>query len=321
MGLFTQSENRIRCGSCSTEFDLNKNQNGCPLCGFGVTPSSNRPKITPIINDVNDYNYLTIPASMKLPDGKITQIGKLESTLGLFGMINDFFSAKACLRICANIMHKHNKQYVTIQELLDISKPIFEKKDLLKFKGFPSDINNDVAVGRLVHHFIRSFVKMGLFEVKVNEKVEKTNIWNEKFENILLRPTKQGLEFSQMKNNIFDNIIESQVFTTEEKKWMIDYLKKLDQSGFKEYTTLLKVYSFLKSGKNGNSDLCNWFKSDETFVEYVKSTSRNPNDDKAFRKKLINLSQTFGSGKISLLREFGVIKNKRNDYTLVGELK
>ena len=34
MGLFSQ-ENMIKCGKCSTEFDLGKNKGGCPLCGFG----------------------------------------------------------------------------------------------------------------------------------------------------------------------------------------------------------------------------------------------------------------------------------------------
>ena len=84
---------------------------------------------------------------------------------------------------------------------------------------------------------------------------------------------------------------------------------------------LKEIASFIQKGNNGNNDLREWFKKNPIFVSYVKEWSSKSDDDKEFEKQLSNLSQTYGSGKISLLRELGVISNKRNDYKVIGELK
>jgi len=84
---------------------------------------------------------------------------------------------------------------------------------------------------------------------------------------------------------------------------------------------LKEVYDFLKTGNNGNQDLWDWFEDNEKFQEYIKYRSEKAkNDDRIFRKQLHNYARTFASAKISLLRELGLVKNKRNDYTIVGEM-
>ena len=163
---------------------------------------------------------------------------------------------------------------------------------------------------------------MGLFDVMLKDKQEKKNIWNEEWKNILIRPTKEGLEFARLKNNVFDlGKYDEQVLTKEESAWLIGHLKEIGSKGFREYDTLLKVLNFIKEGNNGNKDLWNWFAKNNDFVSYVSEWSAKNDNPKAFNKQLSNLAQTFGSGKISLLRELGVIKNKRNDYTVIGDLK
>ena len=63
-----------------------------------------------------------------------------------------------------------------------------------------------------------------------------------------------------------------------------------------------------------------WLKKNPEFVSYVKERSGKSKNPKAFERQLENLSKTFGASKISLLRELGIIKNKRDDYTIIGEI-
>ena len=74
MGLFTTQENRIRCGKCNTEFDLIKNPDGCPLCGFGKKATKEgiaEVKTFPQkIQDDQASMYFQIPPSLKLSSEK-----------------------------------------------------------------------------------------------------------------------------------------------------------------------------------------------------------------------------------------------------------
>ena len=87
-------------------------------------------------------------------------------------------------------------------------------------------------------------------------------------------------------------------------------------------TLIQEVFEHIKSGHNGNKDLWNWFENDKRFQDYIRSRSRRAKEDpKIFDKQLSNYAKTFASTKISLLRELGIIKNKRNDYSIIGELR
>jgi hypothetical protein len=100
----------------------------------------------------------------------------------------------------------------------------------------------------------------------------------------------------------------------------LSYLKKIDGQGYKEYTILSNVFEFIKEGHNGKDDLWTWFQNNPSFVDYIKVWSRKVDDPKAFKAQVENLAPTFSAGKLALLREMGVIRNKRNDYTVIGEL-
>ena len=315
MAFFVGNENRIKCGKCGTEFDLNKNKAGCPLCGFWGKNKQKEEHIEAVAD-----NFLQIPPLIKLNDGKLI-INDESKSVGFWGMINDFFSGKMVIRICANMIHKSGNNFIKLSDLLEQSKTTFVQNNLSKLKGFPNDVNSESSIGRLVYHFINAFYKIGFLEVNFEGKREKDYIWNENWNKILIRPTKEGLEFSRIKNNYFDlGKKDSQILSNEECKWIIDYLKSIDKQGFKEYTTLKEVYLFIKEGNNGKNDLWEWFMKYEPFVEYIKKWSSKSSNQTNFNKQLKNLAITFSSSKVSLLRELGIMKDKRNDYTILGEL-
>lgn len=328
MKLFNLSENRIKCGKCSTEFDMSKNPSSCPLCGFGKeTTLSLLVKEQTIKEDrKDDLNvYLSIPPSLNLRQGKIT-VDEETRIWGSWLMFNDFFAPKFLARVLAWKIKKENREFIPLISLLKDSIHLIKRNGLSKLKGFPNSFSNledyqkDTAIGRLVNHFLRTATKMGLFEVKsIESKVKE--IWKEKWENISVTLTKEGLKFAQLKNIVFDENGKEQVLSRNEIIWLIQHLQQIDREGYKEYSILKEVYSFLKNGHNGNRDLWNWFTNNQRFREYVIQISkRTKNDQKAFSKQINNYARSFASSKISLLRELGVVKDKRNDYTLVGEL-
>ena len=52
-------------------------------------------------------------------------------------------------------------------------------------------------------------------------------------------------------------------------------------------------------------------------LERIKKGGKNK---EVFEKQLGNYSKSYAASKISLLRELGAIRNKRNDYTIIGEI-
>lgn len=322
MSLFKSDENRVRCGKCGTEFDLNRNKDGCPLCGFG---NKKEPEI--LINEKVDglekkdfiVNYLMIPPELKLKSGKV--IANEETKIwGSWLMFNDFFAPKFLTRTLAWKINNEKKDYISLKSLMEESILLIKKYGLSELKGFPN-LKKDSEGSRLVHHFLVSTTKMGMFEVE-STNFKAKDVWKEKFENINVKLTKEGLEFARLKNPVFDEGKKEQVLSEEEKDWLINYLKKIDKEGYREYSVLKEVYEFLKAGNNGNKDLWNWFEKNKKFQDYIKERIKKARKDPGvFEKQLSNYAKTFASAKVSLLRELGVIKNKRNDYTIIGELK
>ena len=232
-------------------------------------------------------------------------------------MFNDIFAPKFLMRITANLLKKQNAEYISVNDLISVSRDVIKGNGFSKLKGFPNDVEDDNSLGRLVYHFLKTAVNMGLFEARSKSNGEK--VWSEKWENILITITNEGLEFARLPNSVFDEGKKEQVLTSEERKWLINYFRRIDNTNYREYSTLREVYEFLSRGKCSYEDLCKWFRSQKRFVEYVKGKSKMTTNT-FLGKQLENYSQSFASSKISLLRELGVIKNKRNDYTVLGAL-
>src|SRR3989338_6280635 len=122
MKLFSNQENRIRCGRCGTEFDLTKNKEGCPLCGFGKKSFAESPlefskkKETP--KTQSSVEFFGIPPEMNLQKGKkITD--KETQTWGSWLMFNDFFAPKFISSVLAWKMYKEKKDFVFLSDLME----------------------------------------------------------------------------------------------------------------------------------------------------------------------------------------------------------
>jgi len=318
MGIFSSNENRIKCGKCNTEFDLDKNDY-CPLCGLGskkgyVDVYSSKQKIV----KSNSINYLGIPDNLKLKSIVPIKNDETES-VGSWGMFNSFFPGKAVLRILANMLNEKELKYAVLNDLIKKTSEVFKSNGLSKLRGFPNNPEASNSIGRLVYHFIKTFNQMGLFEVRIKEK-NNGEVWDEPWTNIEITLTREGLEFAKLRSKIFDDYELSQILTEEEKQWLLDYLKKIDKQGYKEFSILKNVFEFIKEGHNGKDELWDWFTKNKSFVDYVKGWSRKADDAESFDKQIKNLAPTFAAGKLALLRELEVIKNKRNDYSIIGKL-
>ncbi len=283
-------------------------------------------------NISEDRDYLHVPDQiMGFSDGKNGKIGfyvskerigenKRISSVGSWGQFNSFFPIKAALRILANHMLDRDILSVKLDDFVTVCLDIFNKKHYHKIRGFPSS-NKDTAKGRFVWHFLSTAYEMGLISISYSDlKYDGLPATLQDWDSVEIELTKQGMEFAVLPNNLFDNISEQQVLTNEEREWLISYLRKIDEDGYKEYSLLKNVYEYIKEGHNGKDDLWGWFKNNKVFQDYIKSWSRKAQrgDEQALNDQINTLSVSFSGSKVALLRELGVISNKRNDYTIVG---
>jgi ribosomal protein L37E len=314
-----QSENWIKCGGCGTEFDLNKNKLGCPLCGFGKNFVSNfSPEIQKErIHSLTYNKHMTIPPEMKLNHADVFS-DKETRTWGSWLMFNDFFAPKLITRVLAWKLYEEKSETVLLSSLMNDVINTIKENGLSKLKGFPN-LNKDPKGERLVNHFLSTITKMGLTIVKPLDSNVK-DIWKEDWEKIRVSLSNKGLEFAQLKNNVLDEGDIKQILNVEEKKWILNYLKEIDVMGYKDYSILKEVYNFLKDGNNGNKDLRNWFINNEKFRIYIPERSKRARESpEVFEKQIWNYARSFSTAKISLLRELGLVRDKRNDYTIMGE--
>ena len=308
-------------------FDLIKNSKGCPLCGFGRKSGHIEviDKVPKSGSDVTELGLEKLPSGLKLKSGSVKNDDETK-TWGSWLMFNDFFSIKFLARELAMKLKNSSVDTIILDKFITEVVEVIKTNRLNELKGFPKKIKNqdnlqkDPAVGRLVNHLLGTGIKMGLFSATSDGK-EIGEIWKYDWSKVSLTLTKEGLEFAKLRNPVFDDKKQEQVLYPEEKEWILDYLKKIDAKGYREYSILKEVYEFLKAGNNGNSDLWKWFENNEEYKDYIKRRSKKAsNDEKAFQRQLHNYARSFASAKISLLRELGLVKDKRNDYTIIGEL-
>jgi hypothetical protein len=275
-------------------------------------------------------DFLSVPDDIEgLENGSVMKYGTPEDMklqlVGTWGQFNSFFPVKAGLRILANLLSESKKGSINLREFVFRCRDIFRKvkinnKKLSKYRGFPLR-KKDSATGRFVWHFLIPAQEMGLIKItKSSLDYEgmpySPNDWNK----VYITITREGLEFARLKNPLFDGGDMEQILGKDEREWTINFLKEIDRKGFKEYTLLKDVFDFLKKGHNGKEQLWSWFENDSRFIEYVKSWSRKAKTPKELKKQIAGLARTFSASKIALLREVGIIRNKRGDYTLINEL-
>lgn len=276
------------------------------------------------------HNYLLVPKEVEeLENGSTMKYGTPEDLqlqlVGTWGQFNSFFPIKAALRVIANFLSEAKKDSVNLREFSLMCTDIFRRvkignKRLSKYRGFPLR-KKDTAIGRFVWHFLIPAQEMGLIRI-VRSSLDHNGIpyspndWSK----VDIAITREGLEFARLKNPLFDGDSVEQVFGEDERRWILNFLKKIDAEGFREYSLLKDVFDFLKQGHNGKEELWSWFENDQRFMNYVKSWSRKGNMPSEFKRQVENLARTFSASKIALLRELAIVRNKRGDYTIINEL-
>lgn len=252
------------------------------------------------------------PKLSSLRHGKIVLSGAAEY-VGTWGQFNSFFPIKAVLRVLSNVMSENNTSSINLQVLVDESIKSFKKARLKKFRGFPKHYRKESSIGRLVWHFMTTAHEIGLISLEGMDNIP-TSGWDEVYVSV----TKEGYEFASLENQILDLNGKQQILTKEEGNWLIDYLRKIDNLGFKEYSTLKGVYEELQKG---NTHIAGWFEKNDTFSAYLRSWSKKKDDPTAFARQLETLSTTFAQSKIALLRELRIVQNKRNNFTILNPLR
>lgn len=254
-------------------------------------------------------NYLSIPGKLKgLPKGKIIS-NQTTKHIGSWDQFNSFFPVKAILRILANMCKKQGEIYINLDKVVGKAKDIFQKKGLSDYRGFPLS-NKKSAIRRLVWHFIVPAYRMGLIDIPQDPDSLSRSEW----EKMDVAPTEEGMEFAPLKNKLFDEE-DTQVLSGPEKEWMADYLRKMDNKGYREYRLLKKV---IESIKKGGGDFRDYLIADEEFRKYVKKWSGK--QGKELDNLVSKMTNTLASSKIALLREMGIVSNKRGNYSLIGDL-
>lgn len=230
-----------------------------------------------------------------------------ENKFGSWGMFNSYVPGKATLRVLIHLMNKNDGKSVKYGDLVDECIIEFWKAGL-KRRGFPKK-TSESARSRLAMHLIWPYYEMGLIKI-FGEKNDPSVVI-----------TKEGVEFANLRNPVLDNGRKRQPLSSEERKWLLDHLKKIDELGYREFTVFNELIKFLSRGKRRFEDIVNHFKTNKEFESWIRQGSRHRDAPKAFARQLHNISKTFSSGKIALLRELGIVSDSRAKYKVIGKLE
>lgn len=251
-------------------------------------------------NFVKDLSNLE---NTKLAEPEIRQ-----SKFGAWGMFNSFVPGKASLRVLINLVSRRNGEPVKFLEMVDECVTYFSKSGLCKYRGFPKK-TSESAKGRLVTHLILPYDGIGLMKIEGSGK------------DSLVMITKEGLSFVKLQNPLLDGSDKTKSLSEEECEWLVSHLKRIDDLGYKEFSILESLTRFLSGADRKFEDIVGWFKGNEDFVAWLQAGSRYEHDPKAFLQQLDNVARTFASGKIALLRELGILSNKRATYKVIHRLE
>lgn len=231
-----------------------------------------------------------------------------ECSFGAWGMFNSYAPGKAALRVLTNLLSENGGEPIKFSYLIDECLTYFSRAGLCKYRGFPKK-TSESARGRLATHLVLPFHDMGLMRVYGSKKDRQVMI------------TKEGLAFARLQNPLLDEKGKTSPLSEEESKWLLEHLKEIDRDGYKGFSILKSLTEFLAGAKKEFEDIVDWFKNNQSFVEWLKDGSRYEDDPKAFSRQLDNVSRTFASGKIALLRELGILSTARATYKVLRPME
>ena len=270
-----------------------------------------------------DYSQF-LKYTKPLPVGFLHKPKITQSAVGTWFMFNSFLVGKALLRVLSAMLlqrtepNEANPATVSVTDLLETSYSAFKTANLLGYRGFPKEKEGHKYAGSNVKK-LRYFVIAPLEEMGF---VTIENINDEEFVGM----TRYGDELNILKNPILEGL-ETQhdrYLSDEEIDYLLNYLKKIDSEGYKEYSLLKDFYAYLRDGNRTHTDLENWFKANTKIINYLYKGSRSEQsgkdtDSKEFKEQLKHAAAAFVSGKVALLRELKLITNERGKYNTVRE--
>ena len=227
--------------------------------------------------------------------------------LGAWAMFNSFLPGKATLRILAHTLAERKAEHIPFGELIERSSQSFGPRGLGAFRGFPRS-KKASSIPRFANHLVLPLGEMGMLSVRTTEGVQEVGI------------TKSGLQFSLLQNSVLDRRFNTEELSETERRWIIEHLKMIDQQGFKEYSALSSILSYIRTNNPERQQLVQWLATRPDFRESVKSTSKYSREQSKFNRQLHNIANTYMSSKVALLRELGILDNTRGVYSVKSEM-
>lgn len=260
-----------------------------------------------ILSSIESSQSLNFTEMSEFEGISLAKANVKESKVGSWGMFNSYVPGKASLRVLLHLLKKDDGKPIRYWDFVDECVAEFWKVGL-RYRGFPKKTTKS-AKGRLAMHLIWPFYEMGLLSVSG----EKSNP--------LVAITKEGLEFTTLSNPLLDRREKEKPLSAEEQKWLLSHLEKIDKDGYKELTVFEDLVTFLSEGERGFKDIVSYFEENKEFKSWVLEGSRHKDSPKAFARQMRNMSRTFASGKIALLRELGIVSSARATYRVISQLK
>jgi len=258
-----------------------------------------RPAIVPgHVSLDNCYSDATISLSQGVISNK---------PLGTWAMFNSVVPGKAALRVLAHILRDEQADGVSFVRLVDEAVRNIRLGGFSGTRGFPSG-RKASSIPRFATQLVLPYTEMGLISSKLHDGTRMVGL------------TQDGLTFSLLENPVIDRKSSTDRLSHVESKWITDYLKKIDGEGFKEYSTLQSIVSFIGARHPSRTQLVEWFANKSDFQENTKFGSRYSGQPLRLRKQLQNIASTYVSSKIAILRELGVVSDVRGKYDLEGHL-
>jgi hypothetical protein len=246
--------------------------------------------------------------SCYLRDNILVSAGRIsESPLGFWAMFNSFVPGKAALRVLAHLLRDEGADNVPFARLVDETVQNIRSRAIAGLRGFPGS-RKASSVPRFATHLVLPYCDMGLISSLMQDGTRVVGL------------TEPGLSFSLLDNPVFDDQSQKSQLSQSERKWISDYLRKIDGAGFKEYSTLRSIVDFIKEKHPTRSELVRWFSNRPDFQEQTRSGSRYSGEPSRLKKQFANLATTYVSSKVAILRELGVVSDTRGVYDLGGLL-
>ncbi len=273
--------------------------------------------------DSGNYNYDDkLHSTSSIYDGPIYNMPEFcdidtfsivkSDKMWLWGQINKIFPVKYALRMIVNKINTENKPLSLLElqtfiakearkfglKLLSKDKELSNRRDEALSIAFPVSENEEKSIARFTYQYTvhnRSDDKFSgaLIEMRF------VGFQREPNGNILIAPTKHGIEFAKIINSVMDNGDFSKTLSHDEAEFYIDFVKN-NLPG--EYI-LFKMIASLLSNKVNTRNLLN--------SELSKVAPKDWNNE------VINTQR---SGAMSRMFEIGLIEKNRIRNTVIYEL-